>query len=78
MHQGRRDYIPEEGMSRPQGPCYKCADREIGCHSTCEKYIEYQADNELYKEMVRMARNYHSRIAGYESEKRKRLKKKYT
>lgn len=22
-------------------PCYKCEDREIGCHSVCGKYIEF-------------------------------------
>ena len=21
--------------------CYKCEDRELGCHSSCEKYKEY-------------------------------------
>lgn len=23
-------------------PCYKCNDREIGCHSSCEKYKEWR------------------------------------
>ena len=23
--------------------CYKCEDRHVGCHSTCEKYIEQKA-----------------------------------
>ena len=23
------------------GPCKDCVDRELGCHSTCEKYLEF-------------------------------------
>lgn len=23
-------------------PCYDCSDRAAGCHSTCEKYIEWR------------------------------------
>ena len=25
-----------------KGPCLCCEDRQILCHSTCEKYIEYR------------------------------------
>lgn len=25
-------------LPTPDGPCYKCADREMGCHSKCDKY----------------------------------------
>ena len=24
-----------------RSPCYKCPDREIGCHGRCEKYIAF-------------------------------------
>lgn len=27
-------------------PCKDCPDRKVGCHSVCEKYIEWQKDNE--------------------------------
>ena len=26
---------------KPMPPCKDCEDRELGCHSTCEKYIEF-------------------------------------
>lgn len=26
---------------KPQSPCYKCKERELGCHSNCEKYADY-------------------------------------
>ena len=28
-------------MSPIINPCYKCEDREVGCHSKCEKYQEF-------------------------------------
>lgn len=29
---------------RYKSPCQFCEDREIGCHSKCEKYIAFQND----------------------------------
>ena len=26
---------------KPISPCYKCEERQLGCHSSCEKYLEY-------------------------------------
>ena len=34
-------------------PCYKCEDRELHCHSTCEKYLEYSKQKEEDREMRR-------------------------
>lgn len=25
-----------------KNPCYGCEDRELGCHSSCEKYAEFK------------------------------------
>lgn len=30
-------------------PCYKCEDRAIGCHSDCDKYLNYCKWNEELK-----------------------------
>ena len=30
-----------ERMKKVMSPCYKCEDRVVGCHSRCEKYLEY-------------------------------------
>ena len=34
-------------MSQRKGdtPCFGCGDRQLGCHSKCEKYKEFQARN---------------------------------
>lgn len=29
--------------------CYKCTERTIGCHSTCEKYLAEVAENETLR-----------------------------
>ena len=44
-------------MARLQAPCKDCINRELGCHSKCEKYQEYcrlnsEQKEELYKERL--------------------------
>lgn len=31
-------------------PCYKCEDRVLGCHSTCEAYIQFDKRNQERRE----------------------------
>lgn len=33
-------------MPRKLTPCTECADRVLGCHSTCEKYAEFKKQND--------------------------------
>jgi hypothetical protein len=30
-------------------PCQRCENRKIGCHSTCQKYLEAKGKHEAYK-----------------------------
>jgi len=30
-------------------PCYKCPDREFGCHGRCEQYKAYRAEMDALK-----------------------------
>lgn len=41
------------------GPCKGCEERIVGCHSTCERYIEWKALVDLERE----ARNIESSIS---------------
>lgn len=34
-------------------PCYNCSDREVGCHSRCEKYQTAHAEHEARKAAIR-------------------------
>lgn len=37
------DSIPLKIMNRkPKAPCRNCADRNISCHSSCEKYVDFR------------------------------------
>lgn len=34
--------------------CKECTDRHIGCHSTCDKYIEWSKENERIRDKIRI------------------------
>ena len=34
-------------------PCYNCSDRDIGCHSRCDRYKATYAENEARKAAIR-------------------------
>ena len=34
-------------------PCHGCKDRVIGCHSSCEKYAEYDRENKQRREKIK-------------------------
>lgn len=46
-------------------PCKDCVDREVGCHSTCARYIKFQKDKEEYNKKVREARKKESDIVSF-------------
>ena len=55
-----------------QAPCKDCPDRHTLCHSTCEKYIEYNK----YREEVRAKKRefYEKEYEFFESRKKGRRK----
>lgn len=40
-------------MLKPNAPCMNCGpeDRTDSCHTTCEAYLQYVKDNEVYKKL---------------------------
>ena len=50
---------------RVQAPCKDCSNRELGCHSTCEKYIQYQKDNIAESQVRRYFLKNHNEHLGY-------------
>lgn len=36
--------------------CYKCPDREVGCHSTCDEYLSQKQANEELRRRERKDR----------------------
>lgn len=37
-------------------PCWKCTERFVGCHITCEKYKQYNEDNQTRRDVYYKAR----------------------
>lgn len=35
---------------KPQSPCKQCSKRQLGCHSTCQGYKDYQTANQADKQ----------------------------
>ena len=35
-------------MSKPIAPCKNCEDRHLGCHSTCQLYVDFEVANRKY------------------------------
>lgn len=61
---------------RAQVPCLNCLDREIGCHSTCRRYIYFkeskQSENKVIKDFLKRDAEH----AGYMKEQRLRRERK--
>lgn len=45
-------------MPRQTAPCKDCKDRCVGCHSICQKYIEFQRINEKQRQLIQDAKGY--------------------
>lgn len=39
-----------------KNPCWKCNERCVGCHGSCERYGEWKVEQETAKEIVRMSK----------------------
>lgn len=38
-----------------KAPCKDCPDRQLDCHSKCERYKAYQEEREAYREKKKQA-----------------------
>lgn len=36
-----------------QAPCKDCKERELGCHSKCEKYLAFKLERDKEQEQIR-------------------------
>lgn len=57
--------------------CRNCEDRHVGCHSTCEKYLEAKDKHDTYTKRVQRSREesmllYRHKIQSMQKEERKR------
>lgn len=58
-----------------KAPCYKCEDRTVTCHTTCEKYIAFKNFRNEQSRMVNKKRQDDLLIYEYHYDKSVRLNK---
>ena len=59
-----------------KGVCHKCDKRYLGCHSTCEDYLEWRQQFEEEKEYIRTQRKRDMETMMYAKESIARERKK--
>lgn len=57
--------------------CKDCTNRVVGCHATCEKYIQAKENNEKLRHQVNLKRNADFFLRDSRMDKHNRLIKKY-
>ena len=55
-------------------PCRDCKERQVGCHATCNKYIEWRKEYDRVTKGIRNRR--HQKGIGYLGEHFKHLRKR--
>lgn len=63
-------------MTNPGMPCKGCEDRQLHCHSSCERYKEYRAILDDNKNEKQAEREVNSFIYDTKSQIRKRYNKR--
>ena len=64
-------------MNRPEAPCKDCPARTPGCHSCCEKYLEFREDLDVFNALVRDQAEEKGRLVAYQTAKKNRMRKQY-
>lgn len=61
-------------------PCKDCKKRQIGCHSVCPEYNEYNKEREKYRELAYKQKMLDNNIyeLGFSMKKRKRKHEDYS
>ena len=57
--------------------CKDCTDRVVGCHGTCQKYLEAKAKNDEESKMIRQLINAENDVNDFKSKTVQSTKKRY-
>lgn len=49
-------------FGKTKAPCKDCPDRKVGCHSVCEKYLEWKQVHDQEVEVVKKERSKETNI----------------
>ena len=53
-------------VNRKNAPCYKCPDRDPGCHGNCERYKQWLIEDREAGELVKAAERQEQKTFFYE------------
>lgn len=53
-------------------PCKDCLDRYVGCHSTCDKYIEWNKQHLEQKKIISASRQKDKEINMFERDRKRK------
>lgn len=60
---------------RPQAPCKDCENRHMGCHSSCQLYLDYKKRNDKHREEDYQRREEGQKVRSVIVEGKERMKK---
>lgn len=60
---------------KPNSPCRNCEERAVGCHAKCERYAEYRAEVDRWRDIVNGAKREEARVDGFRKATALRVKK---
>lgn len=52
--------------------CYKCEERTVGCHGTCERYLNQVKEHQEESERIRKAKEERRQFESYYKDKKTR------
>ena len=55
-----------------KNPCYKCKDRNVGCHSNCEKYQKWKKKSNKARDNRKKNREYEAYLSDLKEKNRRR------
>ena len=58
-----------------QSPCLNCQNKFLGCHSTCQTYLEFKEKINIEKELIRKQKESKNLYFGYKQAQREEYKR---
>lgn len=60
---------------KPSAPCFGCEQRELGCHSTCERYGEFRKALDEYNAIIAEYNAREKMVVDYQVKRTERIKR---
>ena len=64
-------------QNRIKSPCFNCVDRQLGCHSACDRYNSYLVDKNEFKEKIINAKKVNNEHNAFIKQQHERYRKNH-